>query len=208
MILKIQEQKAETILKKNLAFIENEISRMQRVPERLFEDADNWARIAKQKLDKFEENLDKPSFINYDLLEQKEAGSQDVINFGEQLVTELDEHKDISMSRVADQIKQMSITFNHDLISKLGEVVTTQVIEGVEIDNSELASMEEMMREANTEHQNPMSSPSPRISQSNYRLNTSNMTDAAPITRNSLAVLTGDENDLLSDSPVFTKAKN
>ncbi len=74
-ILKIQEQKAETILKKNIAFIENEISRMQKVPERLFEDADNWARIAKQKLDKFEENIDKPSFINYDLLEQKEAGS-------------------------------------------------------------------------------------------------------------------------------------
>ena len=33
------------------------------------------------------------------------------------------------------------------------------------------------------------------------------MTDSAPITRNSLAVLTGDENDLLSESPVFQKAK-
>ena len=33
------------------------------------------------------------------------------------------------------------------------------------------------------------------------------MSDAAPITRNSLAVLTGDENDLLSESPVFQKAK-
>ena len=33
------------------------------------------------------------------------------------------------------------------------------------------------------------------------------MTDSAPITRSSLAVLTGDENDLLSESPVFQKAK-
>ena len=45
------------------------------MPERLFEDADNWARAAKQKLDKFEENLDKPNFINYDLLESKDAGA-------------------------------------------------------------------------------------------------------------------------------------
>lgn len=71
------------ILKKNLSYIENEIGKMQRVPERLFEDADSWAKAAKQRLDKFEENLDKPNFINYDLLEQKESGSQDIINFGE-----------------------------------------------------------------------------------------------------------------------------
>ena len=51
MMLKIQEQKAETILKKNLAFIEAEITKMQRVPQRLFEDADSWALAAKEKLD-------------------------------------------------------------------------------------------------------------------------------------------------------------
>ncbi len=75
---------------------------MQRVPERLFEDADRWAKAAKQKLDAFEENLDKPNFINYDLLETKDpAAGPDIINFGESLVTELEEHKDISMGRVA-----------------------------------------------------------------------------------------------------------
>ena len=42
------------------------------MPERLFEDADNWAKAARSKLDKFEENLDKPNFINYDLLETKD----------------------------------------------------------------------------------------------------------------------------------------
>jgi len=56
---------------------------MQRVPDRLFEDADMWAVSARQKLDKFEENIDKPNFINYDLLESKEPGTMDVINFGE-----------------------------------------------------------------------------------------------------------------------------
>ena len=101
------------------------------------------------------------------------------------------------MARVASQIDQLSIKFNHEIINKLSEVVETEKIEGVEIDNSELASMEEMMREASQE-------PSPRT---HLHRNTSVLTDAAPITRNSLAVLTGDENDLLSESPVFAKAK-
>lgn len=74
MVLKIQEQIAETILKKNLAFIEGEISKLKKVPQRLFDDADEWSTVAKQKLDKFEENMDKPNFINYDMLETKEPG--------------------------------------------------------------------------------------------------------------------------------------
>ena len=71
-------------MKKNLTFIEAEITKMQRVPDRLFEDADKWAKEARSKLDKFEENLDKPNFINYDLLETKDPNSgPDIINFGE-----------------------------------------------------------------------------------------------------------------------------
>ena len=66
-------------------------------------------------------------------------------------MTELEEHKDISMARVANQIKQLGITFNNETIGKLKQVVKTEVIEGVEIDEGELASMEEMMREASTE---------------------------------------------------------
>lgn len=104
-MLMIQEQKAETILKKNLAMIDGEIAKMQKVPARLFEDADNWAVEARKKLDLFEENMDKPNFINYDLLESKDPqGGPDIINFGDSLVTELEVHKDISMARVANQI--------------------------------------------------------------------------------------------------------
>ena len=167
---------------------------MQRVPDRLFEDTDKWTISAKQKLDKFEENLDKPNFINYDLLEQKDSGQMDVIQFGEQLVTELDEHKDVSMSRLANQIKQLGIGFNHETIGKLSQVVHCEAIDGVVIDEAELASMEEMMREAAEEpvQMNLMSS----------RTNTSNMTDA-PLTRNSIVNMAGDENDLLAESTVF-----
>ena len=40
------------------------------------------------------------------------------------------------------------MTFNLELFGKLNEIVKTDIVEGVEIDSNELASMEEMMREA------------------------------------------------------------
>ena len=182
---------------------------MQKVPERLFEDADNWAKAARSKLDKFEENLDKPNFINYDLLESKDpAGGPDIINFGDQLVTELEEHKDLSMSRVATQIKQLGVSFNHELIGKLKDVVNTEVVEGVHVDESELASMEEMMREASKEtNANQPPGHNQVFPPMSARSTVSNASETQPITRSSLAVLTGDDNDLLSESPVFQQAK-
>lgn len=84
--LKIQEQIAETILKKNLAHIEEEIQRMRKVPQRLFEDADTWNMAARELLDKFEQNMDVPNFINYDMLESKDPNSFDTIAVGEALL--------------------------------------------------------------------------------------------------------------------------
>ena len=89
---------------------------MQRVPERLFEDADRWAKAAKSKLDAFEENIDKPNFINYDMLETKDqSADNDIVNFGEQLLEKLEQHKDISQAKVRNQIDQLSLIFNPQL---------------------------------------------------------------------------------------------
>jgi len=52
--------------------------------------------------------------------------------------------------------------------------------------------MEEMMREASSEPSIPI----------NSARSTSTITEA-PLTRNSVVFLQGDENDLLSESPVF-----
>ena len=57
--------------------------------------------------------------------------------------------------------------------------------------------MEEMMREASSEAAIPINS-----------ARTANSLTEAQLTRNSIVVLQGDENDLLSESPVFQKAKN
>jgi hypothetical protein len=55
------------------------------------------------------------------------------------------------MSRVGIQIKQLGISFNNETIGKLNEVVSCEIVDGVLIDEAELASMEEMMREASSE---------------------------------------------------------
>ena len=84
-------------MKKNFAYIEGEIEKLRKVPPHLFDDADEWSLAAKDKLDKFEENLDKQNFINYDMLETKDPNAgPDICNFGEQLLEKLEEHKDKS----------------------------------------------------------------------------------------------------------------
>lgn len=98
-------------MKKNFSFIEGEIAKLKKVPPHLFDDADEWSLAAKDKLDKFEENLDKPNFINYDMLEVKDDGP-DICNFGESLLEKLEEHKEISQGKVSDQIGQLSLMFN------------------------------------------------------------------------------------------------
>ena len=82
------------------------------------------------------------------MLETKEPGQQDIVNFGEQLVTELEEHKEVSASRVKSQINQLSLTFNNAVISQMNKIATCNRVQGVEIDESELASLEDMIKEA------------------------------------------------------------
>lgn len=88
----------------------------------------------------------------------------------------------------------------------MNEVVDCEIVDGVEIDQAELASMEDMMREASSTE--PSSNPLPPSTLLSSRSTVSNLTDAQPIGRASHAVMLGDENDLLSESPVFQKAKN
>lgn len=59
------------------------------------------------------------------------------------------------MARVASQIKQLGVSFNNELIGKLTQVVSTEVVDGVQIDEAELVSMEEMMREAGASASEP-----------------------------------------------------
>lgn len=72
------------------------------MPQHLFEDCETWRQEAKEKLDLFEKNMDTPNFINYDMLEVNSG--QDIINYGEQVVYGLEQHKDVKFSEVESQV--------------------------------------------------------------------------------------------------------
>lgn len=121
-IINMQEQIATTILDTNLQCIEKELAKMKLVPASLFENAEVWSQSAKEKLDLFEANMDKPNFINYDMLEGQSAGP-DIISEGENLIGELEQHKDISADRVLTQLAQLGLSFDQKLIKSLSGLV-------------------------------------------------------------------------------------
>ena len=94
-----------------------------------------------------------PSFINYDMLEIKD-GDPDIIFIGEHVVNELEKLKDVSAIRVEDQIVQLNLKFDHTLTKAIGKAVECQRVEGVLIDENEIAALAEMSMEASTDEQN------------------------------------------------------
>ena len=102
-ILKVQEQTTEAILKKNLGYIQNELTNLKNIDYRVYADADKWMSNAKNKLDNFNNNKGNPHFIAFDMLanakddfmksenaeddlladDQLTNRAKDVINYGE-----------------------------------------------------------------------------------------------------------------------------
>jgi hypothetical protein len=67
-ILKVQEQMADAILKKNLTHIENELKSLKSIDYKMFTDAEKWLKNAKVKLDNFEANNNNNNYIAFDML--------------------------------------------------------------------------------------------------------------------------------------------
>jgi hypothetical protein len=94
----------------------------------------------------------------------------------------------------------------------LKKVVECQRVEGVVIDENEISSLEEMMKEASQKESIvsvTQSVDSLNTAKFGGRVSTTNgsMADPNPISRQSMQAMAGDDNDLLTESPVFAKAK-
>ena len=75
--------------------------------------------------------MDKPNFINYDMLEVN--SSQDIITYGEQVVYGLEQHKDVKFSVVENQVAQLTFKFDNPIVTKLKKAFDCQIVEGVDI---------------------------------------------------------------------------
>lgn len=128
------------------------------------------------------------------MLEVKD-GDPDIIFVGEHVVNELEKLKDVSALRVEDQIQQLDLKFDSSLQKAISKAVECRRVDGVVIDENEITSLAELIKEADTEeHKNQIHKPKNSVTMGAY-------------TRESLNMLTGDENDLLSDAPVFERSK-
>lgn len=87
------------------------------------------------------------------MLENKDTSRPDLIVIGEQVVDGLEAHKDVVFSRVADQLHQLNLKFDEKTIMALNQAVECQSVEGVTIDEHEIASMADMIREVHIEDQ-------------------------------------------------------
>ena len=104
------------------------------MPQHLFQDADEWLKEAKEKLDLFNEFADTPNFINYDMLENKDASRPDMISIGEQVVDGLETHRDVVCSKVQDQVNQLALRFDDKLPVLLNKAVECLCVDGVNVD--------------------------------------------------------------------------
>jgi len=88
------------------------------------------------------------------MLEVKD-GDPDIIFIGEHVVNELEKLKDVSAIRVEDQIMQLDLKFDNTLGNSISKAVECKRVEGVVIDENEISSLAEMIKEADTEeHKN------------------------------------------------------
>ena len=158
--LKVQEQIAEAILKKNLNYMENEIKNLKSVDYTTFNDAEKWLKNAKVKLDNFQANNDNPHFIAFDmlanakqsqtdefmggednLLMDEESKNIDIIVHGEKIADILGKVKTINPNLLANQLNQLSLKFDEKLIESVGNFAKCIAIEGVEISQEELEAI-------------------------------------------------------------------
>jgi hypothetical protein len=120
---------------------------MRKVPQRLFEDTETWTMATRELLDKFDANVEVPNYINYDMLEPKDPNSFDTIAYGEALLVELDQHKEVDPQRTQLHIDQLGLKFNNGLIRQLKDIASCNRIDDVPIDENELTSMADLISE-------------------------------------------------------------
>lgn len=84
--LKVQEQICDAILKKNLQYVDNELRNLKSIDYSKFNDAEQWLKKIKVKLDNFRSNQNNPNYIAFDMLENSKQPTDDFHDVGDNLL--------------------------------------------------------------------------------------------------------------------------
>ena len=157
----VQEQTTEANLLKNLQYIEKELKNLQQVDYRKFEEAENWMKNAKVKLDNFQNNQNNPNYIAFDMMIGADSNQQennmnddfllvdeggknnDIIDQGEIIAGNIGKFKCIQPGILAGQLQKLQLIYKDDVIQQLNQVSKCIAIEGVEVSPEELDALKE-----------------------------------------------------------------
>jgi hypothetical protein len=158
--LTVQEHICETILSKNLGYIDKELKSLKAIDYRMFTEADKWLKNATAMLDNFNSNANVPNFIAFNMLagakiaQEEEADGEDlllnapddssksdVVTHGEHIADKLSSLQNSKPSDVATRLERVTLEFAEETIAALDEIAKCSAIEGVEMSNEELEAL-------------------------------------------------------------------
>ena len=161
-MLTVQEHICETILSKNLTFVDKELKSLKAIDYRMFAEAERWLKNAESMLENFNSNAGKPGFIAFnmlagaknsasdeigeDLLLNNEAADNvrsDVVTHGEYIWDKLSTLQTSKPADVASRLERVQLKFNNQTIEAINSIVECATIEGVDISNEELEALKD-----------------------------------------------------------------
>lgn len=125
--LAVQEHICETILSKNLGYIDKELKSLKAIDYRMFGEADRWLKNAGAMIENFNSNANVPNFIAFNMLAGAKAAMPEEEADGEDLL--LNAVDDISKNDVvthgeviADKLSSLQTSKPADVASRLDSV--------------------------------------------------------------------------------------
>ena len=160
--LAVQEHVCDTILSKNLGYIDKELKSLKALDYRMFSEADRWLKNANAMLENFNSNANTPNYIAFNMLAgvkqaQEEEGDgedlllnaaddnskSDIVTHGESIADKLSSLQTSKPSDVAARLDRVTLNFNEATISALPEIATCDTIDGVQMSNEELEALKD-----------------------------------------------------------------
>lgn len=111
------------IIENNFESLERDFYEIQRGPKKVLEAAEQWSELASQKMESFnstpqEVKANSAEYIAFDMLEEPE-NQEDIIKMGEKVLEDLADNSEMPVTRIGDQLSNLSRQFDQHFKSKL-----------------------------------------------------------------------------------------
>jgi hypothetical protein len=112
------------VIENNFESLERDFYEIQRGPKKVLEAAEQWSSLAQQKMDTFNKSTtqdvkwNSAEYIAFEMLEDQNS-PEDIIKMGEKVLEDLADHSEMPVTRISDQLGNLSRQFDQHFKSKL-----------------------------------------------------------------------------------------